>query len=406
MALLLALLVVAYGGSMLMGGRTLRGHGLPSGSEWLVLGFVLGPLLLGVVSQSALSALEPVAGIATAWLALLAGLECGGVDAPKLRVGPWLAGVGCALVCAALVGLALFVLTTRVLHWPVMQAASLATALGLAGSETARQAARWAVERSAAHGPLPRLLEQLAAADDLVPYLGLAWLFAWTPGLGASVGLGAAQGFALTLGLGALLGLTCAMLLRTTRSPSDGFGVVLGAALLGTGVAFRLWLCPLTVMFVMGVLLAVAGRRATRLQALLASTEPAVALPTLLLAGALVRPPLSWSLLVLCVVTVLARGLVRAALGWLLASASGAPRGARAPFALGSSATGALTPIIGLACAFRFRGSLGDSILAVCACVTLVGEIVGPAALRRALAVGVPADALPSEPALLPGGQP
>ena len=45
-AFLLGLLVLAYLGSILVGGRTIRGFGLASGAEYLVLGFVLGPQVL------------------------------------------------------------------------------------------------------------------------------------------------------------------------------------------------------------------------------------------------------------------------------------------------------------------------------------------------------------------------
>ncbi len=393
MTLLVGLLVVAYGGSMLMGGRTLRGYGLPSGSEWLVLGFVLGPVALGVVSQQALAVFEPAAGVSTAWLALLSGVECGGVGERRPSLRASLVGIVCALLSASVVALAVFVLATQLLHRSLHDAVVLGAALGVAGSETARQAARWAVSQSDAHGPLARLLERIAAADDLVPMLGLAFLFAWSPSQVQIAGLGPAQWFGVTVLLGVLLGLTCAMLLRTTRSTSDSFGVVLGAALLGAGIAWRLGLSPLTVMFVMGATLSLSTRGGSSLWNVMASTEATVALPTLLLAGALVHPPLSFPVLALLVVTVLSRGVIRGALAALLVGITGAPRAARPAFALGASSTGALTVIIGLACAFRFRGELGDTVLAVSACVTVLGELVGPAALRRALQVGVVAPA-------------
>ena len=52
--LLLGLLLIAYLGSNLVGGRAIRGFGLPSGSEYLVLGFALAaslPLLRAKPAQ-------------------------------------------------------------------------------------------------------------------------------------------------------------------------------------------------------------------------------------------------------------------------------------------------------------------------------------------------------------------
>jgi hypothetical protein len=40
---------------------------------------------------------------------------------------------------------------------------------------------------------------------------------------------------------------------------------------------------------------------------------------------------------------------------------------------------------VGLACSFRFPGAVGDAILALAAINTAIGEVIGPAALRRTL---------------------
>ena len=90
---LVGLLVLAYLGSILVGGRAVRGHGLPSGSEWVLLGLVLGPHLLGVVDRPTLSALEPLALVALAWLALLTGVDYGFVGGRRIRLRRLLAAV-------------------------------------------------------------------------------------------------------------------------------------------------------------------------------------------------------------------------------------------------------------------------------------------------------------------------
>src|SRR3954469_13224733 len=75
-ALLLGLLVVAYVGSHLMGGRgdALR---LASGTEYLLLGVALGPYALGAVERSTLYAFQPLAVIGTAWITLVIGVGYG-----------------------------------------------------------------------------------------------------------------------------------------------------------------------------------------------------------------------------------------------------------------------------------------------------------------------------------------
>ena len=71
---LLGLLVIAYIGSILVSGRTIRGFGLPSGAEYLVLGVVLGPHALGVVQRSAVTSFAPILVVGISWVGLLAGL--------------------------------------------------------------------------------------------------------------------------------------------------------------------------------------------------------------------------------------------------------------------------------------------------------------------------------------------
>src|SRR5438309_279359 len=75
--LLIGLLVLAYFGSILLGGRTLRGFGLPSGTEFLILGVIGGPSVLGLISGATLKTAEPVTVIALAWNALAIGLDYG-----------------------------------------------------------------------------------------------------------------------------------------------------------------------------------------------------------------------------------------------------------------------------------------------------------------------------------------
>jgi len=68
--LLMGLLVLSYLGSFLVTGRTVRGAGLPSGVEYVALGFVLGPRALDLVGADNLAAFEPVVQVALGWLAI------------------------------------------------------------------------------------------------------------------------------------------------------------------------------------------------------------------------------------------------------------------------------------------------------------------------------------------------
>jgi hypothetical protein len=166
---------------------------------------------------------------------------------------------------------------------------------------------------------------------------------------------------------------------------AESWGVLLGAALLGTGIAWRLSISPLTALFVMGICVSMGSRHGVALRPLLARTEPAVVLPTLLLSGALLHFESSAALWWILGVTLIARTLVRGMLGYGLALATRAERAQRWPLALGLSCTGAVSVLVGLTFAFRFPGVLGNLVLTVAACSAVVGDVIGPIGLRRAL---------------------
>jgi hypothetical protein len=400
MALLLGLLVVSYFGSLVLSPGVRGRYGLPGGSHWLVLGFVLGPHALGVVSRDALSGFAPLAVVATAWVALVLGVEYGHAGNRRLSARAIMLGGAVALVSVGTVGLAVYASARWLAKMSAEDARVLAAGIGLAGSETARHAVQWVVERGAPQGRLLSLLEDIADSDEIVPMLGLAFLFAGLPATQTALPITYAGWLAVTLLLGVVLGLTATLLLSGLTAEVEAWSVLLGAALLGTGIAWRLSLSPLTALFVMGLFISLLSRRATALRPLMARTEAAVLLPMLLMTGALLRfdssPVLWWTL----GITLVGRTLVRALLGYVLALAAGAAPAQRWRIGVGLSATGAVSLLVGLTFAFRFPGPLGNLVLTVAACSSLLGDLIGPAGLRAALVLSEPPEAPAPAPAL------
>jgi hypothetical protein len=385
MALLLGLLVVSYVGSLLLSSGTRGGFGSPAGSQWLVLGFVLGPHVLAVAPRGAITSFGPLALVATAWVALVLGTEYGHSGNRRLSPRAFVVGLITALISASLIGGAVYAVALWIVRMSEPDARVIAIGLGLAGSETARHAVRWVVEQGAVRGALLTLLEEISETDEVVPMLGLAFLFAGVPSDVALVPITFGGWLAVTLLLGLVLGLTATLLLAGLTAAAEAWSVLLGAVLLGTGIAWRLSISPLSALFVMGICISLASRHASELRPLLARTEAAVLLPTLLLAGASLRFEASAGLWWILGVTLLARTLVRGCIGYTLAFATGARPAQRLPLGLGMSCTGAATLLVGLTFAFRFPGSIGNLVLTVAACSAVVGDLLGPAGLRYAL---------------------
>ncbi|HKU42954.1 MAG TPA: potassium transporter Kef [Polyangiales bacterium] len=389
MALLLGLLVVSYLGSMLLSGRALRGFGLPSGTEWVVFGFVLGPYGFAAVPADALGGFAPLTAVATAWLALALGVEYGWTGERRASLRGFALGVVFASLTVLVVGAAVFAAASYGLHMTAKDAWLVAAGSGLASAETTRHAVRWVAEHGIGPSPLLARIEEIADTDEVVPLLGLALLFASLPTPQTTLPMTFEMWLLVTAGLGLVLGSTCVMLIASLGDPADAWSVLLGAALLGTGIAWRLDVSPLTVMFLMGIVLSLLSRHAGELRATLARTESPVLLPTLLLGGALLRfdlPGVGW----LIAAALLGRTLVRWLLGYVLGWSAGLKGRERRLLGFGMSSSGSVTMLIGMAFVFRFPGPIGDTVLASAACMTALGELLGPTGLRRALAGSEP----------------
>lgn len=381
---LVGLLVLAYLGSILVGGRAVRGYGLPSGSEWLLLGFVLGPHALGAVERGTLVALEPVAQVALAWLALVIGVDYGFVGERPIRARRLFAGVILSLGAGVGVAAAFAVYAQTFTSLRDHDLLITCIGVGAVSCETTRYAVRWVVERYAAAGPLSDLVADVSDADDLIPLVSITLAFALEPTPGLTLTL-PFWGVALsTLAAGVLLGALASALLRVELRVTQTWGILLGAALFGLGIATRLGSSALGLSFALGLTVSVLAGRRHELRAMLERTEHPVLLPVLVLAGAFVNFDAPPHLALLIVVVLLARTATKWSAGVLLRLSRGG-RKAGPLLGFGLLPSGALTLAFGLAFAFRFPGEVGQTVLVVAAVVTLFGELVGPTALRIAL---------------------
>jgi hypothetical protein len=382
LAVLFLLLVAAYLGGFLMGGRGVAGRGLPSGSEWVVLGFLVGPSALGVLSLAEIQIFDPVAIVAMGWIALLAGLGYGvsgerRIPALRLAAGA-AAGALTGGASAALAWLALR-------HVPPAAAAvpdaadriAVAVATGAALSGTTRNAVQWAADRLAARGPLTDLAGDLARGQEVVPIVALGALVVagGSPPLPLPPGSGAA--------LGAVLGLASALLLGRTLRPGWLWTLLLGMSLVATGAALQLGVSVALALLALGVALALASPLRREIRALPPWLEGAVVVPSLFLAGARVQPRAAvlWTV----GAALLGRLAAQAAVAAALALASRPARRAGPALALGLGAAGPVTMVVAVAYAIRFPGPVGDTALLAAAAATIAGEFAGIPALRASL---------------------
>ena len=405
--LLMGLLILSYVGSFLVSARAVRGIGLPSGAEYVVLGFLIGPHVLGAAPRAMLVSFAPIAHVALGWLALVIGLDFGFAGTKRVRLRSVALGVLAALVtggavfCAVLLALRIFpIVPSGTDRW------LLAGGVAAACAETTRHAVRWVVERHKSRGLVADLLTEISHADDVVPLLALATLFALAPKAAHLPWHMPVVGWiGLTVALGLALGVVAALLLGRAFSLHPTWSVLIGMALLAIGVATRLELAPLSVTFFLGIGLAAVSRHRSILRNAVAKTERPVLLPALLLAGASIDLHALQSargLVAIVAAAIVARLLGKLVFGEILRGLVPVARPAGALVGLGLLSSGALSMSIGLVLALRFPGVVGDTVLVTAAVSAVLGELIAPAALRRALvrAGEVPElDALRADPA-------
>jgi Kef-type K+ transport system membrane component KefB len=406
---LMGLLLLSYLGSFLVEGHAIRGFGLASSAEYVVLGFVLGQVL-GLVDRPTIELFDPLTGTAVGWIALVIGLDYGFVGGKRIGLSTAVAGSLLAAGTGLVIAAALWVLLGRFSPRPALDRVLIAGGIGVACSETTRHAVRWVVERHGASGPLSRLVAELSDADDLPTIVATAALFSLQAPAGLSVALPAWGWAALPLGLGALLGGLTTLLLGREFRLYESWGMLLGTSFIGIGLSSRLGLSPLTTMFTMGATISALSRHRAEIYAMTAPTERAVLLPTLLLAGARLDLQASPILPAILAVTIGARLVSKVAGGLALRATLAPARPAPASLGLGLVSTGGLAMCIGLAFALRFPGAVGAVVLVAAAAVTVFGEFVGPASLRSVLrqvgeiAPPAPPPSGPQPPAAPPTG--
>ncbi len=176
-----------------------------------------------------------------------------------------------------------------------------------------------------------------------------------------------------------------AVLLGRTFRLAEAWGVMLGMSMLAIGTASRLGLASVASMFVMGIAISALSPHRADITAMIAPTERPVMLPALLLAGAGVDFTTARWLPWVLAAAVAARLAAKQVVGLAVLAAAPAARRAGARLGLGLSSTGALSMSIGLTFALRFRGPVGDAVLAAAAVATVAGELIGPASLRACL---------------------
>ncbi len=246
---------------------------LPRLTGYLVTGVLVGPQLLNLVSAPMVSNLQIVNGVATALIALTAGVELD-LDAmnPLFKSIFWLTGVA---ICGTILAIAsaVFLLRSKLpflSHLAPIQVAALSLVLGVTMVAQSPAVVVALQSEMAADGPLTRTVLGVVVISDLL----VITLFAIVSSV-AKTFLGSKTDALHTAGaltweilgsfaIGACVGLLIATYLRFVTGRAALF--VLGAAFLVAEVGQRIDLDPMLVALAAGVFIRNATAHGKRLQ--------------------------------------------------------------------------------------------------------------------------------------------
>ncbi len=396
-ALALLLLIVLVGGR-----RTPARFPVPAGirllfvtgSEFLLVGILLGPRALGILDAGVIEALRPFATVGLAFVGLHYGLQ---LEIPLLRTIPLFYSVAPAVQAAGgalAVGLPAWLWLRA---WPADLRETLVAVLVLAAAAACSTPApldMLALDRKYAGSPVLRMLRHLAEMGEL-PALALAGLaLCWrqrTPVIPGTHGLYLVQWLGLAVGIGLLFGGALALLPRVGKV---GTGRLLVGGLAATfffgGMARYLHLSPLFVGLVAGITVANLPGPRRRVQALVHRMEGPFMMFLLLMAGAVgtLETPLGLGaagVLAAAAVLVVLRLVGKGFAGVLLARTTHALRNPPAGFGLGLVAQGGIAVAVALDYLEAGPGPFSSFVLAATMFAVLVTEMVAPWMILRVL---------------------
>jgi hypothetical protein len=333
----LAVITVGYILAYLVFDRLRDRFGYVGGAEYVIIGFLLGPRMTGLLGAAEVQDLTPIVSLALGWLGMLLGTyfrlpALARIDPSHLRIAftEALATFGFAL--AALLALFHYVSGYA---WPeaIIQAVTLAAVATLSSAAAVDALTR----RHRPVSPLVPVLQFTARIDALIAVAAFGLLLAIFHQGQVSLTVRpptATEWAVINLAVGVSSGVLFHLFLGPGSRSDEGQGsrlfvALAGAIVVASGASYYLNLSPIYTNLVLGFILANSGahRDVTRL---LLNTERPVYLALLIFAGAAWSPS-SPELLFVAPLFVLIRLAARFAGGWV-AGALAAPPVLRTPW--------------------------------------------------------------------------
>ncbi len=330
----LAVITVGYIFAYLVFDRLRDRFGYVGGAEYVVIGFLLGPRVTGLMDAGQVQDLTPIVSLALGWLGMLLGTYfrlpmMALIDGDHLRIAFAEAVTTFAVALAALLALLRYVAGV-----PAPESVVLAVTLAGVATLSSPIAVDAVVDRVRVRSRVPSVLQLTARIDALVAVVAFGLVLAIfhqgdvAPGVRPPT---ATEWSVINLAVGVASGVLFHLFLGPRGHLDEGrlFVALAGAIVVASGASYYLNLSPIFTNLVLGFILANSGSAHRDVTRLLLATERPVYLALLLFAGAAWSPG-SVDLLFIAPLFVIIRVAARFLGGWV-AGGYVAPTELRAP---------------------------------------------------------------------------
>lgn len=362
---------------------------LATGSHFLLLGLLLGPVL-GLLTLEVIGQLEALFALGLGWIGLLFGLQLDRAQLAQFPTSYLLFAVAQALVTFAIfAGVAILAFEMAGALGTGVQVAILATAATAAVSTPAGIALISGTFQ--VQGKVTRLVFYVASLDALVGIVALQVTYAvYHPSTPIVAGMGWGLWLGIAVATGVIFGVIFLWLTRPKPERDELTLFLLGLAVFEAGTALYLGISPLLVCTITGAVIANMSPSRKRVYSILQGWEKPVYVVVLILAGALLGAG-SWIALPLGAAYLLLRGLGKYAGG--IAARRLVTTGVALPVTVGFGLIpqGGISLAMALSAALTYGvivGANGDAIRTAFATIVVAvaaSELVGPFLTRGLL---------------------
>ncbi|HHV43446.1 MAG TPA: cation:proton antiporter [Firmicutes bacterium] len=365
----------------LFGGKLVNRVHLPSITGWVIVGLLLGPSCLRVLTPEITELLQPIEGLALAVIALAIGGELTVRSLKKL---------GNAIITITWVQMLVTFGLVTLGTYLACGSWALAALLGAMSAATAPAATVAVIHELKAKGPFTRTLLAVVALDDAftIVLFGIVMSFVETALGGSALNVSSLAAPFLEILLSTLLGVGAGLLgvvvLDRLQHRTEVLPFVLGLALLVGGVAELFGLSLLLAAMVAGSVIANLGKRPRVMFEALESVEQPIYILFFSLAGAKLQLGALGAVGLLGISYVLARSFGKILGNYLGAWLAKSPEAVRKY--LGYAMLPQAGVAIGLAIvAFERLPQYADVIMTTTLAAVFIYELIGPLAAKYAL---------------------